>query len=80
MTETSVKKQTISGAIWKFTERISAQLISFVVSVILARILAPDDYGLIALVFVFTTLCDKLLIAGFATSLIQKKKDDDKDF
>lgn len=80
MTETSVKKQTISGAIWKFTERISAQLISFVVSVILARILAPDDYGLIALVFVFTTLCDKLLIAGFATSLIQKKTADDKDF
>ena len=80
MVETSVKKQTISGAIWKFTERISAQLISFVVSVILARILAPDDYGIIALVFVFTTFCDKLLIAGFATSLIQKKTADDKDF
>lgn len=80
MAETSVKKQTISGAIWKFTERISAQLISFVVSIILARILAPDDYGLIALVFVFTTFCDKLLIAGFATSLIQKKTADDKDF
>ena len=80
MVEKSVKKQTISGAIWKFTERISAQLISFVVSVILARILAPDDYGLIALVFVFTTFCDKLLIAGFATSLIQKKTADDKDF
>lgn len=80
MVETSVKKQTIYGAIWKFTERISAQMISFVVSVILARILAPDDYGLIALVFVFTTLCDKLLIAGFATSLIQKKTADDKDF
>lgn len=80
MAETSVKKQTISGAIWKFTERISAQLISFVVSVILARLLAPDDYGLIALVFVFTTFCDKLLIAGFATSLIQKKTADDKDF
>ena len=80
MAETSVKQQTISGAIWKFTERISAQLISFVVSIILARILAPDDYGLIALVFVFTTFCDKLLIAGFATSLIQKKTADDKDF
>lgn len=80
MADTSVKKQTISGAIWKFTERISAQLISFIVSIILARILAPDDYGLIALVFVFTTFCDKLLIAGFATSLIQKKTADDKDF
>lgn len=80
MTEPSVKQQTISGAIWKFIERISAQFISFVVSIILARILAPDDYGLIALVFVFTTFCDKLLVAGFATSLIQKKAADDKDF
>lgn len=80
MIEASVKKQTITGVIWKFTERISAQLVSFVVSIILARILAPDDYGLIALVFVFTTFCDKLLVAGFATSLIQKKTTDDKDF
>lgn len=80
MAEVSVKKQAITGAIWKFAERFSAQVVSFVVSVILARLLMPDDYGLIALVFVFTTLCDKLLIAGFATSLIQKKNADDTDF
>ena len=80
MAEVSVKKQAVSGAIWKFAERISAQLVSFVVSIILARLLLPDDYGLIALVFVFTTFCDKLLIAGFATSLIQKKDADDVDF
>ncbi len=80
MNDISVRKQTISGAIWKFCERISGQIISFIVSVILARILLPDDYGLIALVFVFTTLCDKLVVCGFATSLIQKKKADEKDF
>lgn len=80
MAEVSVKKQAVSGAIWKFAERISAQLVSFLVSIILARLLLPDDYGLIALVFVFTTFCDKLLIAGFATSLIQKKDADDVDF
>lgn len=76
----SVKAQTFSGAVWKFSERLLTQLVSFVVSVILARILAPDDYGLIALVFVFTTICDKLLICGFATSLIQKKNADSIDF
>ena len=80
MNNTSIKKQTISGAIWKFCERISGQIISFIVSVILARILLPNDYGLIALVFVFTTLCDKLVVCGFATSLIQKKNADEKDF
>lgn len=80
MSEFSVKKQTITGAFWKFSERILAQVVSFVISIILARLLAPDDYGLIALVFVFTTICDKLLICGFATSLIQKKDADDVDF
>lgn len=76
----SIKKETISGAFWKFGERILGHALSFVVSIILARILAPDDYGLIALVFVFTTICDKLLICGFATSLIQKKDADAVDF
>ena len=80
MQTSSVKEKTITGAIWKFLERISAQLISFVVSIILARLLSPDDYGLIALVFVFTTICDKLLICGFSTSLIQKKDSDSVDF
>lgn len=80
MTEISVKRQTITGALWKFSERMMSQLISFIVSIILARILMPNDYGLIALVFVFTTFCDKLLICGFATSLIQKKDADDLDF
>lgn len=80
MPESSIKKQTITGAFWKFSERILAQLVSFVISIVLARLLAPDDYGLIALVFVFTTICDKLLICGFATSLIQKKDADDVDF
>jgi len=76
----SIKQKTISGALWKFCERVLGQLMSFIVSIILARLLLPDDYGLIALVFVFTTLCDKLLICGFATSLIQKKDSDDIDF
>ena len=76
----SIKKETITGAFWKFGERILGQALSFVVSIILARILAPNDYGLIALVFVFTTICDKLLICGFATSLIQKKDADAVDF
>lgn len=80
MPEDSIKKETITGAFWKFGERILGQALSFVVSIILARILAPDDYGLIALVFVFTTICDKLLICGFATSLIQKKDADAVDF
>ncbi len=76
----SLKSKTISGVIWKFGERVSAQLVNFIVSIILARLLLPDDYGLIALVTVFITICNKIVVSGFATSLIQKKDADNLDF
>lgn len=76
----SLKSKTLSGVIWKFGERVSAQLVNFIVSIILARLLLPDDYGLIALVTVFITICNKIVVSGFATSLIQKKDADNLDF
>ncbi len=76
----SLKAKTISGVIWKFGERVSAQAVNFIVSIILARLLLPDDYGLIALVTVFITICNKIVVSGFATSLIQKKDADNLDF
>ena len=76
----SLKSKTLSGVIWKFGERVSAQLVNFIVSIILARLLLPDDYGLIALVTVFITICNKVVVSGFATSLIQKKDADNLDF
>lgn len=76
----SLKWKTITGTMWKFGERISAQAVNFIVSIILARLLLPEDYGIIALVTVFITICDKLVVSGFATSLIQKKEADNLDF
>ena len=76
----SLKVKTLSGVIWKFGERVSAQAVNFIVSIILARLLLPDDYGLIALVTVFITICNKVVVSGFATSLIQKKDADNLDF
>lgn len=76
----NLKHKTITGGIWKFGERSIAQMVNFVISIILARLLLPEDYGLIALVVVFTNICDKLLVCGFATSLIQKKDADNIDF
>ena len=72
----SLRKKTISGAFWKFGEKMSSQIVNFIVSIILARLLLPEDYGIIALVSVFITICDKLVVSGFATSLIQKKDAD----
>ena len=70
----------VGGVIWKFAERIINQGVAFLVSLVLARLLAPEDYGTIALVLVFISLADVFVNSGFATSLIQKKDADDTDF
>lgn len=74
------KKNVIGNFIWRFAERCGAQLVTFVVSIVLARILDPKDYGTIALVTVFTTILQVFVDSGLGTALIQKKDADDLDF
>ena len=74
------KGNVVSNFIWRFAERCGAQLVTFIVSIILARILAPEDYGTIALVTVFTTILQVFVDSGLGTALIQKKNPDDLDF
>lgn len=69
-----------SGFLWRFGERIGAQLVSFVVSLILARLLLPEHYGAIAIVNIFISLANVLVSSGFGNSLIQKKNSDELDF
>ena len=76
----SLKSKTISGLLWKFAERIGAQAITFVLSIILARLLSPSDYGAIAILLVFITIADVFVNAGFGSALIQKKDADNLDF
>lgn len=73
-------KSFISNFIWRFAERCGAQLVTFIVSVILARILTPEDYGIVALVTVFTSILQVFVDSGLGTALIQKKNADDLDF
>lgn len=70
----------MSGFVWKFAERISSQGVSFVISVVLARILLPEDYGLVAMINVFMVFASVFVTSGFTASLIQKKDADDLDF
>lgn len=70
----------ISNFIWRFAERSGAQLVTFIVSIVLARLLLPEDYGTIALVTVFTTIMQVFVDSGLGTALIQKKDTDDLDF
>ena len=61
----------VNGFFWRFAERCGVQLISAVVSILLARILTPDDYGKVALVTVFNNIMYVLLDCGIGTALVQ---------
>ncbi len=74
------KSKTLVNLIWKFLERIGNQGVAFVVSIVLARLLSPDDYGLISLVTIFTSIFGVFVNGGLGTALIQKKDADDLDF
>ena len=78
--KTNYKKTTLSGLIWKVIERMGAQLISTVVSIILARILVPEDYGVVALTTIFISIANVFVNSGFGSALVQKKDSDDLDF
>lgn len=75
-----MKNKVLSGFLWKFAERISAQLVTFIVSIVLARLLSPSHYGAIAIVNIFIALANVFVSSGFGNSLIQKKDADDTDF
>ena len=70
----------LSNMIWRFAERCGAQGVTFVVSVVLARLLEPEVYGTVALVTVFTAILQVFVDSGLGNALIQKKDADDLDF
>jgi len=69
----------IYGLIWKFAERIGIQGIQFIIQIILARLLFPKDYAVVALIVVFISIASIFVQSGFSSSLIQKKEVDDAD-
>lgn len=75
-----VKQKVVSNLAWRFAERVGAQAVQFVVSIVLARILAPEAYGTIALVTVFITILQVFVDSGLGNALIQKKNADSLDF
>lgn len=70
----------IGGLFWTFGERITAQLVTTIVTIILARLLDPEHYGMISIVTVFITFCNIFVSAGFGSAVVQKKNADDDDF
>lgn len=74
------KKKVLGSLFWRFSERTAAQGVSFVVSVILARLLTPEDYGLIGLITVFISIATVFVSSGFGNALIQKENATQTDF
>ncbi|WP_288760910.1 lipopolysaccharide biosynthesis protein [uncultured Veillonella sp.] len=69
----SLASKVLDGLIWSFFERFSSQVVSVIVAIVLARLLEPRYYGVIAMVTVFITLGDILANSGFGRAVVQKK-------
>lgn len=65
---------------WKLLERFGVQGASFVIQIILARLLSPEDYGVLSIMIIFTALANVFIQTGFNTALIQNKDVDDEDY
>lgn len=74
------KRVVLSGLIWRWLERVGAQGVQFIVSLVLARLLAPEVFGTVALINVFIAILEVFVDSGLGNSLIQKKEADDLDF
>lgn len=76
----SLKKQAIAGIKWTFVQQFSVQVINFAVQIILARLLMPEMFGLVAMVVVFISIGQALMDGGMTSSLIRTKNPDQLDY
>ena len=76
----NLKGKTISGLFWQFCQKGVGQVVSFGISVILARLLMPEEFGLVALAGMFTVLTGIFIDCGMGTALVQKKDADALDY
>ena len=80
MDNSQLKKSAFTGMLWKLAERFSAQGVTLLISIILARLLTPDDYSIVGVVNIFFAFCNVFIVGGFNAALIQKKDADIKDY
>lgn len=80
MSEQSLKDKTIKGTMWSAIDNVAQFGVQFIVSIVLARLLSPDDYGLIGIITIFTTVCTAIINGGFSSALIRTQKPTDEDY
>lgn len=80
MAEQSLKNKTVKGVGWSAIDNVTQYGITFVVSIVLARLVTPEDYGLLGIVGIFTAVCTTLINGGFGSALIRKNDVSDNDY
>lgn len=80
MAEQSLKDKTIKGVGWSAIDNVSQYAVTFLVGIVLARLLSPDDYGLLGIIAIFTTVCNAIINGGFGMAIIRKKDASDDDY
>ena len=80
MQQESLKNKTIKGVGWSAADAFLGQGVTFIVGLVLARLLSPDEYGLIGICLIFTTVLNGIVDSGFSNALIRKKVVTDEDY
>lgn len=80
MVNQNLKDKAVKGTFWSAADAFLGQGVTFLVGIVLARILSPAEYGLIGIVIIFTIILSGLVDSGFSTALIRKKNTTDKDY
>ena len=80
MSEQSLKNKTIKGTVWSAVENVTRMGVTFVVSIILARLLSPEEYGLIGILTIFIAIFNTIIDGGFTNALIRKQDATDIDY
>ena len=80
MLEQSLKEKTVKGTFWSAADAFLGQGVTFVIGIVLARMLPPAEYGLIGIVLIFTIILSGVVDSGFSNALIRKKDATEEDY
>ena len=80
MSEPNLRNQALNGTIWSFVERFSVQIVRFLLTIVIARLLTPDDYGLIGMLAIFISLSQVFIDGGLSSALVQKQDRTKEDY
>ena len=72
MAEENLKHKTLKGVGWSATNSFLSQGVSFIIGIILARLLGPGDYGMIGMAMIVITILNTFVDSGFSTALVRK--------